>query len=257
MLRSGRTAFRARPVARGSPAGPAGRKRGRQAGPIAAGRGHRGVSPDGRRGRPSIHSTQPWRFALDPVSGSGSRSARTGGGTLPGTGPGLRAQYLSVGAAVLDLQVAAARPGLLPGVRLPPVSASSPVSGCRLFWSPPRCPAAVRLGRPRRAGRRSGSPAPGPAPRCPCPTCTRRSSGGTPAGCRSPDGRSRTPSWRTCPARPAPRAPASTCPASRPPGACRGSPGRRRRAPPATRPARPRTAGGSPLPERTPRTASP
>jgi hypothetical protein len=68
---------------------------------------------------PSIHNTQPWRFRLDPhhqvleVHAAPER-------TLPLTDPLHRAQYLSVGAAVFNLRLAALHLGLRPEVRLLP-----------------------------------------------------------------------------------------------------------------------------------------
>ncbi|MFF7645245.1 Acg family FMN-binding oxidoreductase [Streptomyces canus] len=68
---------------------------------------------------PSIHNTQPWRFRLDPdsqVLEVHSASERT----LPLTDPVHRAQYLSVGAAVFNLRLAAVHLGMRPEVRLLP-----------------------------------------------------------------------------------------------------------------------------------------
>ncbi|MEU1514983.1 hypothetical protein ABZ490_23010 [Streptomyces sp. NPDC005811] len=66
---------------------------------------------------PSIHNTQPWRFGLDPDSRSVvvrlDRERQ-----LPEADPRRRAQYLSVGAAVLNLRVAAQHLGWDPAVRL-------------------------------------------------------------------------------------------------------------------------------------------
>ncbi|MFC4463922.1 Acg family FMN-binding oxidoreductase [Streptomyces xiangluensis] len=70
---------------------------------------------------PSIHNTQPWRFRLDPdrqVLEVHSAPERT----LPLTDPMHRAQYLSVGAAVFNLRLAAVHLGLRPEVRLLPDS---------------------------------------------------------------------------------------------------------------------------------------
>jgi hypothetical protein len=68
---------------------------------------------------PSIHNTQPWRFGLDPDSRSVEvRADRRR--SLPLTDPDLRAQYLSVGAAVFNLRVAAEHLGWRPVVRLLP-----------------------------------------------------------------------------------------------------------------------------------------
>ncbi|GGZ20476.1 Acg family FMN-binding oxidoreductase [Streptomyces poonensis] len=70
---------------------------------------------------PSIHNTQPWRFGLDPDSRSievrADRRRR-----LPLADPDLRAQYLSVGAAVFNLRVAAEHLGWDPVVRLLPAA---------------------------------------------------------------------------------------------------------------------------------------
>ncbi|MFC0602534.1 Acg family FMN-binding oxidoreductase [Streptomyces palmae] len=68
---------------------------------------------------PSIHNTQPWRFRLDPdgqVLEVHSVPART----LPLADPVHRAQYLSVGAAVFNLRLAAVHHGWRPEVRLLP-----------------------------------------------------------------------------------------------------------------------------------------
>ncbi|MFE1285625.1 Acg family FMN-binding oxidoreductase [Streptomyces sp. NPDC058751] len=69
---------------------------------------------------PSIHNTQPWRFGLDPDTGviqvRLDRARR-----LPEADPRLRAQHLSVGAAVLNLRVAAEHLGWDPVVMLCPV----------------------------------------------------------------------------------------------------------------------------------------
>jgi hypothetical protein len=73
---------------------------------------------------PSIHNTQPWRFGLDPDSPSVEVRAEHGR-QLPITDPDLRAQHLSVGAAVFNLRVAAAHLGWEPVVRLLP-SADDP-----------------------------------------------------------------------------------------------------------------------------------
>ncbi|WP_367319973.1 hypothetical protein [Streptomyces sp. HUAS ZL42] len=70
---------------------------------------------------PSIHNTQPWRFGLNPYSGSIEvRVDRRR--PLPMADPELRAQHLSVGAAVFNLRVAAAHLGWDPLVR--PVTAA-------------------------------------------------------------------------------------------------------------------------------------
>ncbi|CAL9345958.1 Acg family FMN-binding oxidoreductase [Streptomyces sp. enrichment culture] len=68
---------------------------------------------------PSIHNTQPWRFGLDAATGTVEvRADRRR--ILPLADPHARAQYLSVGAAVLNLRVAAAHGGWDPVVRLLP-----------------------------------------------------------------------------------------------------------------------------------------
>lgn len=68
---------------------------------------------------PSIHNTQPWRFGLDvhhQVLEVRSAPQRT----LPLADPLHRAQYLSVGAAVFNLRLAALHLGRRPEVRLLP-----------------------------------------------------------------------------------------------------------------------------------------
>ncbi|GAA3494998.1 nitroreductase family protein [Streptomyces prasinosporus] len=68
---------------------------------------------------PSIHNTQPWRFGLDAATGAVEvRADRRR--VLPFADPEARAQHLSVGAAVLNLRVAAAHWGWDPVVRLLP-----------------------------------------------------------------------------------------------------------------------------------------
>ncbi|MFF3500513.1 Acg family FMN-binding oxidoreductase [Streptomyces sp. NPDC003247] len=70
---------------------------------------------------PSIHNSQPWRFGLDPESRSIEvRLDRRR--QLPMADPHLRAQHLSVGAAVFNLRVAAAHLGWRPVVRLLPTT---------------------------------------------------------------------------------------------------------------------------------------
>jgi hypothetical protein len=66
---------------------------------------------------PSIHNTQPWRFRLHPDSRSIEVRVDQER-ALPRTDPERRAQYLSVGAAVFNLRVAAAHLGWNPVVRL-------------------------------------------------------------------------------------------------------------------------------------------
>ncbi|MGI5441813.1 Acg family FMN-binding oxidoreductase [Streptomyces shenzhenensis] len=68
---------------------------------------------------PSIHNTQPWRFRLDPDSQAlevHSMPQRT----LPLADPTHRAQYLSVGAAIFNLRLAAVHLGRRAEVRLLP-----------------------------------------------------------------------------------------------------------------------------------------
>ncbi|SDD30187.1 Acg family FMN-binding oxidoreductase [Streptomyces prasinopilosus] len=68
---------------------------------------------------PSIHNTQPWRFGLDPDSGTVQvRADRRR--QLPRADPLRRAQHMSVGAAVFNLRVAAEHLGWDPVVRLRP-----------------------------------------------------------------------------------------------------------------------------------------
>ncbi|MFI0537841.1 Acg family FMN-binding oxidoreductase [Streptomyces sp. WSLK1-3] len=68
---------------------------------------------------PSIHNTQPWRFRPDP--GTQQLEVRSAPErTLPLTDPLHRAQYLSVGAALFNLRLAAVHQGLRPEVRLLP-----------------------------------------------------------------------------------------------------------------------------------------
>ncbi|WP_081235862.1 Acg family FMN-binding oxidoreductase [Streptomyces viridosporus] len=68
---------------------------------------------------PSIHNTQPWRFGMDAATGTVEvRADRRR--ILPFADPRARAQHLSVGAAVLNLRVAAAHCGWDPVVRLLP-----------------------------------------------------------------------------------------------------------------------------------------
>jgi hypothetical protein len=70
---------------------------------------------------PSIHNTQPWRFRLDPVARAIEvRADRER--ALPLADPYGRAGYLSVGAAVFNLRVAATHLGWIPVVRLVPAA---------------------------------------------------------------------------------------------------------------------------------------
>ncbi|MFG3127028.1 Acg family FMN-binding oxidoreductase [Streptomyces tendae] len=68
---------------------------------------------------PSIHNTQPWRFRVEAATGLLQVRADRAR-VLPVADPQRRAQYLSVGAAVLNLRVAAAHLGWEPVVRLLP-----------------------------------------------------------------------------------------------------------------------------------------
>ncbi|WP_142211962.1 Acg family FMN-binding oxidoreductase [Streptomyces sp. SLBN-118] len=70
---------------------------------------------------PSIHNTQPWRFRLDPDSRSIEVRVDQER-ALPKADPERRAQYLSVGAAVFNLRLAAAHLGWNPVVRLLPAT---------------------------------------------------------------------------------------------------------------------------------------
>ena len=68
---------------------------------------------------PSIHNTQPWRFDPDPVARTIEvRLDRKRQLTL--ADPQRRAMYLSVGAALFNLRIAAANAGRQPVVRLLP-----------------------------------------------------------------------------------------------------------------------------------------
>lgn len=69
---------------------------------------------------PSIHNTQPWRFRLDPGNQALEVHSAPPERTLPLTDPTHRAQYLSVGAAVLNLRLAAVHLGRRPEVKLLP-----------------------------------------------------------------------------------------------------------------------------------------
>ncbi|WP_405638889.1 Acg family FMN-binding oxidoreductase [Streptomyces sp. NBC_00019] len=68
---------------------------------------------------PSIHNTQPWRFRFDPDS-QVLEVRSVPERTLPLTDPMRRAQYLSVGAALFNLRLAAVHQGRRPEVRLLP-----------------------------------------------------------------------------------------------------------------------------------------
>ncbi len=68
---------------------------------------------------PSIHNSQPWHYRLRPgTSVLEVRAARER--AVPGTDPEGRALHISVGAAVLNLRIAARHLGLAPEVRLLP-----------------------------------------------------------------------------------------------------------------------------------------
>ncbi|WP_327673360.1 Acg family FMN-binding oxidoreductase [Kitasatospora sp. NBC_00458] len=68
---------------------------------------------------PSIHNSQPWHFRLDPeTSILEVRAARER--AVPAADPEGRAMHISVGAAVLNLRVAARHLGWAPEVRLLP-----------------------------------------------------------------------------------------------------------------------------------------
>ncbi|MFC9324142.1 Acg family FMN-binding oxidoreductase [Kitasatospora sp. NPDC057015] len=70
---------------------------------------------------PSIHNSQPWHFRLDPETSTLEVRARPER-SLPVTDPDGRALHISVGAAVLNLRIAARRLGWAPVVRLLPDS---------------------------------------------------------------------------------------------------------------------------------------
>ncbi|MEV0494114.1 Acg family FMN-binding oxidoreductase [Streptomyces atratus] len=73
---------------------------------------------------PSIHNTQPWRFRVD--LDSRLLEVRVDRGRrLPMADPDLRAQHLSVGAALFNLRVAAVHLGWDPIVRLRPAADDS------------------------------------------------------------------------------------------------------------------------------------
>ncbi|WP_406209296.1 nitroreductase family protein [Kitasatospora sp. NBC_01560] len=68
---------------------------------------------------PSIHNSQPWHFRLDPeISVLEVRAVRER--AVPAADPQGRAMHISVGAAVLNLRVAARHLGWAPEVRLLP-----------------------------------------------------------------------------------------------------------------------------------------
>jgi hypothetical protein len=70
---------------------------------------------------PSIHNSQPWHFRLDRATSTLQvRALRER--SLPVTDPDGRALHISVGAAVLNLRIAARRMGWAPVVRLLPDS---------------------------------------------------------------------------------------------------------------------------------------
>ncbi|NGO71984.1 Acg family FMN-binding oxidoreductase [Streptomyces boncukensis] len=117
---------------------------------------------------PSIHNTQPWRFHADPVTRS-IEVHRAPQRALPLTDPACRAQYLSVGAAVFNLRLAADRLGRRPVVRLlPRPDQPALLAGVRLIerpyprerWGPALYQAIAR----RHSSRMpfTGRPVPGP-----------------------------------------------------------------------------------------------
>ncbi|MFJ3216627.1 Acg family FMN-binding oxidoreductase [Kitasatospora sp. NPDC086801] len=68
---------------------------------------------------PSIHNSQPWRFRLEPATSTLEvRAVRDR--AVPAADPQGRALHISVGAAVLNLRVAARHLGWAPDVRLLP-----------------------------------------------------------------------------------------------------------------------------------------
>ncbi|MCX4742223.1 Acg family FMN-binding oxidoreductase [Streptomyces antibioticus] len=92
---------------------------------------------------PSIHNTQPWRFGLDPDSRSILvRVDRRR--PLPMTDPQARAQYLSVGAAVFNLRVAAEHLGWEPLVRLRPAEDDPDLLATVQLTGPVAGPSALR-----------------------------------------------------------------------------------------------------------------
>ncbi|MEE1786660.1 hypothetical protein PUR71_27715 [Streptomyces sp. SP17BM10] len=68
---------------------------------------------------PSIHNTQPWRFRLEPATSTLEVRADRNR-AVPAADPQGRAMHISVGAAVLNLRVAARHLGWAPEVRLLP-----------------------------------------------------------------------------------------------------------------------------------------
>ncbi|MFE5586052.1 Acg family FMN-binding oxidoreductase [Kitasatospora sp. NPDC056531] len=68
---------------------------------------------------PSIHNSQPWRFRLDPATSTVEVQADRSR-AVPAADPQGRALHISVGAAVLNLRVAARHLGWAPEVRLLP-----------------------------------------------------------------------------------------------------------------------------------------
>ncbi|WP_328958748.1 Acg family FMN-binding oxidoreductase [Kitasatospora purpeofusca] len=95
---------------------------------------------------PSIHNSQPWHFRLDPrTSVLEVRAARER--AVPATDPQQRAMHISVGAAVLNLRIAARHLGWAPEVRLLPDPADPDLfAAVRLDeTSPVRLPGTERL----------------------------------------------------------------------------------------------------------------
>ncbi|MEU7058009.1 nitroreductase family protein [Streptomyces sp. NPDC046197] len=90
---------------------------------------------------PSVHNTQPWRFRLDPDTGTVVIRAGPER-TLRLLDPGCRAIHVSVGCAVFNLRVAAAHFGWEPVTRLlpcpdrPDVLATVRLAGCARPSSP-------------------------------------------------------------------------------------------------------------------------
>ena len=90
---------------------------------------------------PSIHNTQPWSFRLKP----GRRTVEVYAAwqrALPLTDPDGRALHLSVGAALFNLQVAAAHLGWEPVLRLQPETSDPSHLASVYLAGPPRTAAA-------------------------------------------------------------------------------------------------------------------
>ncbi|WP_306187775.1 MULTISPECIES: hypothetical protein [unclassified Streptomyces] len=95
---------------------------------------------------PSIFNTQPWRFGLDADTRSVHVRADRAR-QLPLTDPHLRAQHLSVGAAVFNLRVAAVHLGWDPDVRLLPDPQDDPDLLATVRLTPPAADARPSYGR--------------------------------------------------------------------------------------------------------------